>query len=159
MKRARIYIDTSVIGGAFDREFEAVTRKFFAQLVEAGNVVVISDLTVAELDDSSSQVRERLDEWVKSIPPTNRDYIDTTDEMTELAEKYIQAGVVGEASRRDATHIAIATVAKVDILLSWNFKHIVNWGKIKRYNSINLAEGYSLLEIRSPMEVVNEDRD
>ena len=56
----------------------------------------------------------------------------------------------------DAQHIAIASVFKVDLVVSWNFKHIVNYKKIRLYNSVNLKNGYPLIEIRSPREVVDE---
>lgn len=57
----------------------------------------------------------------------------------------------------DAQHIAIATINRVDVLVSWNFKHIVNLRRIHLYNSINLKYGYPLIEIRSPREVINEE--
>jgi hypothetical protein len=59
----------------------------------------------------------------------------------------------------DCRHIATATINKVDFLVSWNFKHIVNVFRIRGYNSINLRCGYSLLDIRSPKEIVNNEDD
>ena len=56
----------------------------------------------------------------------------------------------------DAVHIAMSTVNKIDVLVSWNFKHIVNLNRIHLFNSVNIKEGYNLLEIRSPMELLNE---
>jgi len=76
------------------------------------------------------------------------------EEARKLAEYYIKEGIVSEKYLVDAQHIAIATVYKVDVLVSWNFKHIVNLQKIKQYNAINLKYGYTLLEIRSPREVI-----
>jgi hypothetical protein len=75
-----------------------------------------------------------------------------------LAERYIQAEVIGRASRLDAQHIATATVHRADVLVSWNFKHVVNLDRIQGYNSVNLRQGYPLLEIRSPLEVLSYDR-
>jgi hypothetical protein len=62
--------------------------------------------------------------------------------------------IINEKYRSDALHIAVATVSGVDVLVSWNFKHIVNLNRIKLFNSINLKEGYNLLEIRTPLEVI-----
>lgn len=59
--------------------------------------------------------------------------------------------------RADAQHIAIATVGRVDVLVSWNFKHIVNLGRILGYNSVNLREGYPTIEIRTPREVLSDE--
>jgi len=76
--------------------------------------------------------------------------------MRHIARHYIEEGVVSEEYLVDAQHIAIATVSRVDVLVSWNFKHIVNLSKIRVYNSVNLKYGYPLLEIRSPREVLYE---
>ena len=74
----------------------------------------------------------------------------------KLAHHYIEDGAVTEKYLVDAQHIAIATIQRVDVLVSWNFKHIVNLTRIRLYNSVNLKYGYSLLEIRSPQEVLYE---
>jgi hypothetical protein len=61
--------------------------------------------------------------------------------------------------RADAQHIAIATVARVDVLVSWNFRHIVNLQRIRGYNSVNLRMGYPMIEIRTPREVLADEQD
>ena len=48
----------------------------------------------------------------------------------------------------------MATLAKVDVLVSWNFKHMVNLSRIQGFNGVNLLSGYAALEIRSPKEVL-----
>jgi len=68
----------------------------------------------------------------------------------------LKDGVVAESSISDARHIAIASVERVDVLVSWNFKHIVNINRIHLLNSVNIKLGYPLLEIRSPREVLYE---
>jgi len=157
LKKARIYLDSSVIGGFFDKEFQEATRKLFDQIVRQGKMAVISDLTLDELSSAASPIWENLQAVIESIPLSQREMVGTTEEMLDLAEQYIQAGAVGKSSRRDALHIAIATVSMVDVLVSWNFQHIVNLTRIKKYNSVNLAQGHPFLEIRSPMEVIDED--
>ena len=81
--------------------------------------------------------------------------IDFTEKASALAEKYITAGVIGAAKRVDAQHIATATVHRVDVLVSWNFRHIVNLNRIRGFNSVNLRNGYPMLEIRTPWEVLS----
>jgi hypothetical protein len=76
------------------------------------------------------------------------------DESEHLAEQYIKEGAINRSSEEDALHIAIATVNKVDVLVSWNFKHIVNLDRIRKYNAVNLKYGYSIIEIRSPREIL-----
>jgi hypothetical protein len=83
-----------------------------------------------------------------------------TPEVIELADKYIEAKVVGKTSRADCQHIAIATLCNADVLVSWNFKHIVNLDRIRGYNGINYQNGYKMIEIRTPQELTkygNED--
>jgi hypothetical protein len=75
-------------------------------------------------------------------------------EVDELRDAYLQAGVVGPASLVDAEHIAYASVAEVDLIVSWNFKHIVHFEKIRGYHGVNLAKGYNPIPIHSPREVV-----
>ncbi|NVM02618.1 MAG: hypothetical protein HWN67_09800 [Candidatus Helarchaeota archaeon] len=94
--------------------------------------------------------------FIDEIPNENKIYVILNDEAIELANYYIKEGVVSNKYLIDAQHIAIATINKVDVLVSWNYKHIVNLNRIRLYNSVNLKYGYSLLEIRSPREVVNE---
>jgi len=72
-----------------------------------------------------------------------------------LANTYISENVVGKTSRTDCMHIAVATISNVDILVSWNFKHIVNINRIRGYNGINMLNGYPSVEIRSPLEILS----
>ena len=82
-----------------------------------------------------------------------------TEESVSLAEMYINENVVGKTSIEDCRHIALATINKVDVLASWNFKHIVNLDRIRGYNSVNLRHGYSMIEIRSPKDLVNYENN
>ena len=82
-----------------------------------------------------------------------------TEEAVQLADTYIREKVVGKTSLEDCRHIALATINKVDVLASWNFKHIVNLDRIKGYNSVNLRFGYSIIEIRSPKDLVKYGDD
>ena len=157
MKRIRIYLDTSVIGGAFDKEFGEPSKKLFEEIKKGAKTAIISDLTLDELSDAPEEFRKQLIGQIESLPSSSIEYVTTTEEMVELAQRYLNAGIVAENFRRDALHIAIATVVKADVLVSWNFKHIVNLAKIRQYNGINLTQGQALLEIRSPQEVLDEN--
>ncbi len=83
-----------------------------------------------------------------------KEMISSDNEAVELTESYILEGAVSKKYYEDALHIAIATVNKASVLASWNFKHIVNLERIRLYNAVNIKKGYSLLEIRSPREIV-----
>jgi hypothetical protein len=149
--KQRIYIDTSIVGGFFDEEFKEATELLFERLERMEVRFVVSDLLDLELLGAPIYVRELLVQY----PSEMFERVELTQEVIELADTYIKEGVVGKTSLEDCRHIALATINKVDVLASWNFKHIVNLEKIKGYNSVNLRLGYSLIEIRSPKDLVN----
>ena len=154
MKR-RIYVDTSVIGGCLDIEFAEASRRLIDAFKRGEIILVLSSLTSLEMQKAPAAVKAVLEE----VPEAHREYIDMTEEATKLAQNYINAEVIGAANYVDAQHIAMATVGRVDVLVSWNFRHIVNLQRIHGYNSVNLRAGYPLLEIRSPEEVIDYEKE
>ena len=150
--RVRIYVDTSVIGGCEDEEFREFSRRLIQRFVVGEALLVLSELTLEELASAPEAVRRVLD----GIPDSNIELVNVTEEARALASAYIEAGAVGPGSGVDALHIAVATLARVEVLASWNFRHIVNLSRIRAYNAVNLREGYPLLEIRSPPEVTSD---
>jgi predicted nucleic acid-binding protein len=146
--KIKIYLDTSVFGGYYDEEFEQYTKPLFDRLANDEFILLFSNLTQDELEPAPQQVKD----LVTQIKAGSTQFLDTSDEAVELANTYITEKVVGETSYSDCLHIALATIHKADYLVSWNFKHIVNVQRIRGYNAINLKNGYSLLEIRSPRE-------
>ena len=154
MKKLRIYLDTSVIGGCFDEEFKQYSIALFKEFDAGSYIAVISATTLAELKNAPNEVKE----IVKTIPGNNYEELMVSDEMQNLSAMYLADKIVSEKYSDDALHIAIATVSNVDLLVSWNFKHIVNYEKIHRFNAINTREGYGFLEIMTPREVINYDK-
>ena len=152
MFRPRIYVDTSVIGGCLDNEFEEYSTQLFEEFIAGKKRLVISDLVLFELEEAPENVREVLNK----VAEDNIEYVFLNEESMSLANSYLKEGVIAEHSLSDARHIAIATVEKVNVLVSWNFKHIVNLNRIHLINSVNLKLGYPILEIRSPLEVIYE---
>jgi predicted nucleic acid-binding protein len=146
----RIYIDTSVVGGYFDEEFKDATKELFKRLENNETVFVVSDLLETELIEAPKNIRELLYRY----PSEKFERVLLSDEAIELADAYIAEKVVGRTSLEDCRHIAIATINKVDVLASWNFRHIVNLDRIKGYNSVNLRLGFSMIEIRSPKDLI-----
>ena len=153
--KQRIYIDTSVVGGYFDEEFKEATIKLFERLIQDEVIFVVSDLLDLELINAPTHVRLLL----HSYPADKFQRIELTEEAIKLADTYINEKVVGKTSLEDCRHIALATIYKVDVLASWNFKHIVNLDRIKGYNSVNMRHGYSIIEIISPKDLVNYGND
>jgi len=153
MKKLRVYLDTSVFGGCFDAEFAAASRKLFEEIRAGRYTVVLSEMTLIELQRAPAEVRGLLER----MPTDLLEQIALDDEVAALRDAYLAAGVVGPASSGDAAHVASATVAGAELIVSWNFRHIVNFDKIRAYNGVNLVRGYAALEIRSPQEVVHEE--
>ncbi len=145
-----IYIDTSVIGGYFEDEFSKWSKLIFEEFHSGIKVAVVSDLTLEELEIAPERIRKILSE----LPAKSIKYVFLTKEAIALADTYIKQGEVNKKHIIDAQHIAIATIERVDVLVSWNFRHIVNLGLIRKFNAVNLLQGYPLLEIRSPLEVL-----
>lgn len=146
--KQRIYIDTSVFGGHFDDEFKQHTTPLFDRIRDGEFILIYSTVTQDELENAPTQVKE----LVKSLREETTEFIEITAEAIDLASEYIAERVVGKTSYADCLHIALATIYRADFLVSWNFKHIVNIERIRGYNSINMKNGYKLLEIRSPRE-------
>jgi len=150
MNRQKLYFDTSVFGGVFDEEFQEASKQLFERVINGHILCVYSEVTESELLKAPKRVRD----FFKSLPPENLEKVEITDEILTLATKYVEEKVVGQTSFDDCLHIAAATIYKVDILASWNFKHIVNIYRIRGYNSINIRLNYNNLEIRSPKEIM-----
>ena len=150
--KPKLYFDTSVFGGIYDKEFQVETEQLF-EMVKAGEIIcVYSDLTEFELENAPEKVKE----YFLALPIDCVEVVEITEEMNLLATEYINEKVVGETSIDDCRHIACATIKKADYLISWNFKHIVNVFRIRGYNAINLKNGYSILDIRSPKDIINK---
>ncbi len=149
----RIYVDTSVFGGILDDEFRTYTELFFRRVLEGDYKILLSNVTEDELKDAPISVQS----FVNSIARTKIESLKLTEEAVILAEKYIKEKVVGNTSRADCYHIAIATINKADLLVSWNFKHIVNITRIRGYNGVNLMNSYQTLEIRNPRDIFENE--
>ena len=153
--KQRIYIDTSLVGGYFDEEFKEVTIALFQRLENREIIFVVSDLLDLELINAPQNVRELLYNYTTD----KFERVELTEEAIKLADTYVAEKVVGRTSLEDCRHIALATINKVDVLASWNFKHIVNLDRIKGYNSVNLRMGYQMIEIRSLKDLINYGKD
>ena len=144
----RIYVDTSVFGGYFEPGVDVPTRRLFDMFIRGDARLVLSELTLNELVGAPVRVRELLN----NVPSEHIERIGPFPEAPALAKLYMQGMYV------DALHIATAVVARVDVLVSWNFRDMVNLRKIRGYNTINSRLGYPAIEIREPREVIPYER-
>jgi len=155
MKRFYVYIDASVIGGCEDSEFAEATLALWQLFIQGVYIMVLSEHTLRELQGAPQSVRNRPVE----IPEAHQIILADTPEADALAKAYLSHGILGPGSRSDALHVALATIGRVDVLVSWNFKHIVNLGRIRFFNAVNLEQGYGLIEIRTPREVLSGEKN
>lgn len=149
MRKSGVYVDTSVIGGCCDPEFQEWSNGLLEDFEAERYSLLLSSLTDAEIEGAPEEVKDvyrRFRELAQEV-------LDLSDEAIGLADEYLRHGIVPESFLDDARHIAIATVAAADILVSWNFKHIVHYEKIQRFNAVNLEMGYKPISIHSPREV------
>jgi hypothetical protein len=151
----KFYVDTSVWGGYDDKEFSEWTKPFIEQARQGKFIIVLSDVTVGELFKAPDIIRQ----LPTIIPPAFIETVSINAEQLDLASKYIEEGALTSKFHSDAQHIAIATILKVDSLVSWNFRHMVNFFRIRQYNSINLKYGYSTIDIRTPKEVTYGEQE
>ena len=151
MRLQRIYIDTSVIGGCHDEEFSQWSNGLMKDFQVGNFQAVVSTIVDAEIIDAPENVKETYYELLS----LDHEFIDVSEESVALAETYLQRGILTPKFTDDALHIAIASVANVDVLVSWNFKHIVHFDKIRQFTAVNIELGYRPLQIYSPREVTH----
>lgn len=146
----KIYADTSVFGGVFDQEFSEPSKQFFNE-VDAGRFILVTSAVVeAEIEPAPEYIRQLFNKYAEIA-----EIADVSKEALELQLSYIKSGVVTNNSLDDALHVAISTVSGCDLIVSWNFKHIVHFDKIPKYNAVNTLNGYKHIGIYSPLEVIN----
>jgi hypothetical protein len=154
MKPLRVYADTSVFGGVFDEEFAIPSRIFFDQVRKERFSLISSALVVDEIADAPRKVREFFQGLAGHV-----DISAISSEAVALRNAYLAAGIVGQASRDDAQHVALATILECWTIVSWNFKHIVHAQKIPLYNGINKGHGYREVAIHTPQEVIEYEEE
>ena len=150
----RVYADTSVFGGTCDTEFEEASRAFF-DLVRASKFrLVVSAVVLDELVTAPDAVRSFFSEMLGYI-----EVLEPSDEADALQEAYVDAKIVSSSHKRDAFHVASATVSGCVMIVSWNFRHIVNYRRVPLYNAVNVVAGYTPITICSPLEVVSDEEE
>jgi predicted nucleic acid-binding protein len=154
VKIPTLYLDTSIIGGYFDDEFEEATRALWRQMETGKFRLVTSLITADELSGAPARVR---DLWANTFTPEM--ILEITDEMEQLAAAYMAQAILTPKYSDDARHVAACTVARSDYLVSWNFRHLVNVDREKGFNAVNLLQGYSSVSIVNPLELIYGDAD
>ena len=155
MKNLQIYVDTSVLGGCFEPEFAPWSNGLVADFRTGTFTPVLSALLEAEVRRAPESVRAMYEELLALAGAP----VPVSDEALDLLAAYESHGILASRYRADMLHIALATVTGVDVLVSWNFKHVVRFDKIRLFNAVSLEQGYKALAIHSPREVTTYGTD
>jgi len=131
-----------------------LTQKLWDSCKEQEYIVFISELVLIELEGCNPAKKSKLYGYLRQV---DYNLIFLTEEISNLAEKYINSAIIPQKFRSDALHIAAATVSNSDFLVSWNFKHIVRAKTILGVNGINKLTGYKEIQIVSPNMLVDEE--
>ena len=154
MKKVRLYIDTSVLGGLFDNEdlkrvntAESIISLIKDKVYEG----FISFLTLEEILKAPHEIRDKLK---TKIDESGFGIFEETEVCVELANAYLNDEIIPAKYRNDARHIALGVYYECDFIVSWNYRHMVNITVRRLINSTNLRMGYKSIEIVSPEEVI-----
>ena len=151
MKVQRVYIDTSVVGGCHDDEFAPWSNGLMKDFRLGTFKPVVSRIVALEVGGAPEDVRRTY----AALLNLDCELLEVTPEAMALADLYQQGGILTPKFYDEGLHIALATIAEVDVLASWNFRHIVHFDKIRLFNAVNLEQGYKPLPIYSPREVTS----
>ena len=152
MKKTCLYLDSSVVGGYFDTEWETPTRELWRQW-EAGRWrFVTSVVTEAEMARAPDHVRELFESTFPAVG-----LIPLGDDVESLAASYLDAGVVPRKYSDDARHVAACVAGGCVLLVSWNFRHLANVTREAGFNAVNILNGYPSVRIVSPLEIIYEE--
>ena len=154
MKKIKYYLDTTIFNFVFaegDTEKKDITIKLFKDLPSISNGIYISDEVIREINRAPEPRKSQL---VGQLEETNPLLLEVDIEAEELAECYVKEGIIPERYRSDAVHIAVAVINGIEVIVSWNFEHIVKLKTRVMVNGINRLLGYHEIEICSPEEVI-----
>jgi hypothetical protein len=148
MKLQRIYLDTSVFGGCFEPEFSPWSMGLLRDIENGLFRATTSEIIAFEIEAGApGKVKEKFSQFLQLCSP---EIISASDEVLTLVDAYVNHGILTQKFRNDMLHIALAT---------WNFRHIVRFEKIVKFNAVNLEFGYHQIAIHSPREITTYGKD
>jgi predicted nucleic acid-binding protein len=159
VRKLALYLDTSVISFALSEDISDDDRGITLKLIEEINKGryegFISDVVIRELGSTrDSAKRDKLLKLVSDMELNDVLFVD--EETDRLAEKYIDEGIIPAVYRDDALHIALTSIKGLDILVSWNFKHLVKHKTRIEVTGVNTLLGYKAIDICTPWEVTED---
>jgi hypothetical protein len=150
----RVYVETSVWGMTLVNQPRALrqpTKEFLRQCTLSLFLPYISTVVLEEVAMAPAAAASRMMREINKLAPPA---LKLSEESEQLAEAYLRAGVIPAKKLDDARHVAIATVAGLEIVVSWNHRHLANERKSILFNEVNRLAGYKELAIHTPFEVM-----
>jgi len=159
MRKLALYLDTSVISFALSEDISDDDRNITLKLIEGINKGryegFISDVVIRELGNTPDEVKQ--EKLLKLVNNTDfNEILSVDEEIDRVADKYIEEGIIPAVYRDDALHIALTSVKGLDILVSWNFKHLVKHKTRIEVIGVNTLLGYKAIDICTPWEVIED---
>ena len=150
MQKLKVYLDTSVISHLKQEDVPekmADTRKLWDMFCHDKYEVYLSTITLKEIQKCPEPKQSQLVDYLNQIQFTT---LEITEDVTNIAEKMIELGILTQKSFDDCQHIGAAIAYGCDCIISWNFRHIVNVKTIRGVRAITNLEGYKMIEIWNP---------
>lgn len=163
-KKIKIYLDTSVINFLFSEqslEKREITLELFENFIKTGIYeTFISDVVIAEILDTENEEKRKILFDVISKYPIKYVDISYSEEIVDLANQYLDENIIPKRNQADAYHIAISIVNNIDILISWNYKHLANINRKRKVFSVNIRNNYfQFFDILSPPELIDYENE
>lgn len=148
------YLETSVWGALAPRQPAEMKRDTERMLLTLPlRAVFVSSVVFEEVRRASSPARRRIAQAIGRVRPLR---LTINRDCDQLAQDYLDAGVLPAKKREDALHVAVATYHEMDFLVSWNYRHLANARKITLYQEVNRQHGYAKTPmILTPYQVLH----
>jgi len=156
MRKLKLYLDTSTMSHLFaDDAIDKMddTNRFWTDVIDGKYDIFISPSVLGEIEKCTEQKRVQLYQKLNEI---TFQILEKTNEVSSLAKEYITKGVLSEKSYDDCMHIAFAVVYDCDVIVSWNFRHLVNFKTINKVKVVNAINNYREISIVTPTMLLEE---
>jgi predicted nucleic acid-binding protein len=153
MKTKRVYVDSTVVYGAPAKEFSQDSKRFWDAFRNGEFIIIASDVLRIEMERAPAHIHNLF----KALPESQIERVESTEESNTLAAQYIAKAVVGESNFDDCRHIALSTISHADVLVSWNFRHMIY--RRAGYNDVNEKLGYPRIAIQTPEKFMEASYD
>lgn len=150
-----VYVETSVWGMTAHGQNPALrepTLEFLRRCTTGDFMAYISKIVLDEIAEAPETIQVDIARQVADVRPT---VLTLSNEMDLLADRFLQEKVLPSRRRADGLHVACAIVHGIELVVSWNYRHIANQSKADAFRAVALLAGWpAKFEIHTPFEVL-----